>query len=102
MDKKELTEKIKSHLQVLCSEIGERRVGSEQNRKATDYARKVLEDFGWQTETTELSVIDWKTDGATLTCNGQSFEVFSSHYSLGCSAKGELVLLINIYCNGLG
>lgn len=96
MDKKELTEKIKSHLQVLCSEIGERRVGSEQNRKATDYARKVLEDFGWQTETTELSVIDWKTDGATLTCNGQSFEVFSSHYSLGCSAKGELLVIDTI------
>ena len=93
MDKKELTEKIKSHLRVLCSEIGERRVGSEENRKATDYAQKVLEDFGWQTETTELSVIDWTTDDATLTCGEKSFEVFSSHYSLGCSAKGQLLAI---------
>ncbi|MDL2239555.1 M28 family peptidase [Bacteroidales bacterium OttesenSCG-928-K03] len=96
MNKKILTEKIKLHLQVLCSEIGERRVGSKQNRKATDYAQKVLENFGWQTETTELSVIDWTTDGATLTCNGQSFEVFSSHYSFGCSAKGELLAIDTI------
>ncbi|WP_313381453.1 M28 family metallopeptidase [Proteiniphilum saccharofermentans] len=91
MDKKVLTEKAKSHLHVLCSEIGERRVGSLENRKSTAYAKKVLEDLGWKTESTELSVIDWKTDGATLTCNGKTFEVFSSHYSLGCSAQGELI-----------
>jgi aminopeptidase YwaD len=96
MDKKGLTEKIKSHLQVLCSEIGERRVGSEENRKATDYAKKVLAESGWQIETTELSVIDWTTDGATLTCGEKSFEAFSSHYSLGCSAKGELLAIDTI------
>lgn len=32
MDKKALTEKAKLHLQVLCGEIGERRVGSEAKR----------------------------------------------------------------------
>lgn len=93
MDKKALTEKIKSHLQVLCSEIGERRVGSEENRKATAYAKKVFEESGWQTESTQLSVIDWKTEGTTLTCGDQSFEIFSSHYSLGCSVQGELVAI---------
>lgn len=61
MDKKVLSEKAKSHLQVLCSEIGERRVGSKENRMATAYAEKVLKGLGWETETTELSVIDWKT-----------------------------------------
>jgi aminopeptidase YwaD len=96
MDKIVLTEKIKSHLQTLCSEIGERRVGSEQNRKATAYAQKVLEEFGWQTETTELSVIDWATDGATLTSGKKSFDVFSAHYSLGCSEKGELLAIDTI------
>lgn len=93
MDKKALTEKIESHLKVLCSDIGERRVGSAGNRKATAYAKKVLKASGWQTESTELPVIDWKTDGATLTCGDQSFEVFSSHYSLGCSVQGELIVV---------
>lgn len=93
MDKKVLTEKVESHLQVLCSEIGERRVGSERNRKATAYAEKVMKESGWRTVTTQLPVIDWKTEGATLTCNGESFEVFSSHYSLGCSVVGELVAI---------
>jgi len=96
MDKKALTEKAKSHLHVLCSEIGERRVGSEENRKATAYAKKVMEESGWKTEATKLTVIDWKTDGATLICNGKSFEVFSSHYSLGCSVQGELIAVNTI------
>ena len=93
MNKKELTEKAKLHLWVLCFEIGERRVGSEANRKATAYVKKVLEESGWKTEATELSVIDWKTDGAILTYNGQLFEVFSSPYSLGCSLQGELIAI---------
>ena len=93
MKKKELTEKAASHLGVLCSDIGERRVGSEANRRATSYAEKVLKALGWETETTELSVIDWQTDGASLSCNGQAFEVFSSHYSLGCSVTGELAAI---------
>jgi aminopeptidase YwaD len=96
MDKKALTEKVKSHLHVLCSEIGERRVGSNGNRKATAYAKKVLKVSGWKADTTELSVIDWETEGATLTCNSQSFEVFPSHYSLGCCADGELIAVHSV------
>ncbi|HCC51439.1 MAG TPA: hypothetical protein DEQ30_04770, partial [Porphyromonadaceae bacterium] len=74
MNKNVLTEKAKSHLEILCTEIGERRVGSEENRRATAYAKKVLKEAGWQTEATGLPVIDWKTGGATLTCHGKSFE----------------------------
>ncbi len=87
---------IKRHLDVLCSEIGERRVGSEQNRRATDYAAQVLKKAGWRVEETELAVMDWKTEGATLRCGDEAFEVFSSHYSLGCDVRGELVAVSTI------
>lgn len=96
MEKAYIVERIKTHLQVLCNEIGERKVGSEKNRSATDYVGKKLKESGWQTESTELSVIDWTTEGATLTCGNKSFEVFSSHYSLGCSVKGELIAIDTI------
>ncbi|TAH60870.1 MAG: Zn-dependent exopeptidase M28 [Fermentimonas caenicola] len=96
MEKAYLVERIKTHLHVLCNEIGERRVGSEKNRLATDYAGKILKEYGWQTEANKLSVIDWKTEGAELTCGDKSFEVFSSHYSLGCSVKGELIAIDTI------
>lgn len=84
-------ENIKRHLEMLCSQIGERRVGSKENRMATDYALNVLVKAGWKTEATELAVIDWHTDGATLTCASEEFEVFPSQYSLGCDVQGELV-----------
>ena len=53
MDKEKLAKKSKSHLQVLCSEIGERRVGSESNRESTYYVENQLKEFGWQTERTD-------------------------------------------------
>ncbi len=95
-DKLYWVEKVKSHLHVICEEIGERRVGSEKNRDATDYADKTLNELGWETEVTELSVMDWMTEGATLTYGNESFEVFSSHYSLGCTVKGELIAIDTI------
>ena len=51
----------------------------------------MLKKTGWKTGVTELSVFDWTSDRASLTCNDKSFEVFSSHYSLGCSVQGELL-----------
>ncbi|MCD8261601.1 MAG: hypothetical protein LUD15_09030 [Bacteroides sp.] len=77
----------------MCSGIDERRVGSEANRKATRYAQRIIKECGWQTESTELPVIDWRTDGATLTCHGRSFNVFSSHYSPGCRVNGQLIAI---------
>lgn len=96
MNKQSVIQRAKTHLQVLCSEIGERRVGSEANRQSTAYAEKVLKQFGWHTETTKLSVIDWHTDGASLISRGKSFEVFSSHYSTGCSEEGELIAISTV------
>ncbi len=86
-----LHQRTKDHLNILCSEITDRRVGGEGNRKATEYLKKVFSGSGWETEETLLSVMDWRTDGATLSCGEKSFEIFSSLYSLGCSVKGELV-----------
>lgn len=96
MNKQSAAQQAKAHLQVLCSEIGERRVGSEANRQSTAYAEKVLKQLGWPAESTRLSVIDWHTDGATLTSGTRSFEVFSSHYSTGCSVEGELIAISTV------
>ena len=38
--------KAELHLHVLCSEIGERRVGSEANRKSTFYVESILKEAG--------------------------------------------------------
>lgn len=91
-----LLERIKLHLKVLCEDIGERPTGSVKNRKATNYAKKVLTKCGWKVAETEMQVIDWKTTSATLKCKKQVFDVFASPYSLGIATKGTLVAALNL------
>lgn len=85
-----------NHINVLCTEIPDRSVGSAGNRKATKYFRKILEQNGWEPESTLLNVMDWKTEGATLLSGDHTFEVFSSPYSNGCSEAGELVAVSSL------
>jgi len=96
MDKTKLAEEAKKHLQVLCNEIGERRVGSNANIRSTDYVKEVLKKEGWQTAETRLNVMDWESTGTTLTCNGESFEAESSHYSNGFKGKGILTVVSTV------
>ncbi len=96
MYRKIISEQAIEHLHMLCLNIPERRVGGSGNRQATQYVSDWFQKTGWKTEATLLQVMDWKTSGATLTCNGQSFEIFSSPYSLGCSVTGELVPVENL------
>ncbi|TVR39052.1 MAG: hypothetical protein EA394_09990 [Bacteroidia bacterium] len=71
-------------------------MGSKGNKLATGYFKNVLQQNQWETEESQLEVIDWKTAGASLQFNNQSFEVFSSPYSLGCSVEGELTAVDSI------
>jgi len=87
----ELYQKCVSDLKTLCNEIPERSVGSEGNRQATSYFEKELFSSGWQTEISELDVIDWEDGGAALQVADQSFNVLASPYSLGCSVQAPLV-----------
>lgn len=91
MDKPRLITTAQHHLHHLCNVIGERRVGSAGNRQATAYAEQIVKAAGWNAEITPLQVIDWQTEGTGLTCNGQSFIVFSSPYSKGCAEEGEWI-----------
>ncbi len=79
------------YLNKLCLEIPERPVGSEGNRQATRFFRDIVTSFGWEVDTTLFDAMDWKQNGATLTVENQSFQVFPSPYSIGCDFHGELI-----------
>lgn len=96
MDKISLAGEAKRHLHVLCNEIGERRVGGDANIKATDYLKEVLKNAGWKTTETQLDVMDWESAGTTLTCDGETFEAESSHYSNGFNGKGILTEISSV------
>lgn len=93
MDRAELLNQAEDHLHFLCTTVTDRRVGGEDNRKATTYVKMHFTAAGWEPEETLLSVTDWKSGGACLQCGKKSFEVFSSLYSLGCDAEGELIAI---------
>ncbi len=86
----------KEHLHYLCETISERHLGSQGNKQATEYFKNALQRNRWETEESILEVMDWKTDGASLQCGKQSFEVFSSPYSLGCYVEGEMIAIDSI------
>lgn len=86
----------KQHVSYMCQEISERRVGSEGNRKATNYFKDFVQQQGWIVEETELNVMDWSSKGANLRCENSDFTVESSPYSLGCKVEGELIAINTI------
>jgi aminopeptidase YwaD len=96
MNNETLRQAAISHINVLCTEIPDRSVGSEGNRLATRYFRQILEENEWEPESTLLQVMDWKSEGATLQSGEHTFEVFSSPYANGCSVEGELVAISSL------
>ena len=95
MKNDKLYQKCVSYLNTLCEEIADRSVGSEGNRRATSFFEKEFSSLGWQTESSELDVIDWEDGGATLQVMDQSFNVLVSPYSAGCSVEA---LLTGVSC----
>ncbi|MDD4118039.1 MAG: M28 family peptidase [Kiritimatiellae bacterium] len=86
-----LLSKCADFLHTLCVDIPGRNVGSEGNRRATRFFRDTVAAFGWQTESTELDVMNWSSDGALLQAGGRTFPARSSPYSRGCSVRAPLV-----------
>lgn len=58
-----LAEKASEHLDTLCSQIPNRRVGSEGNRLATAFFAETIETFGFEVERPEFSCMDWQGEG---------------------------------------
>lgn len=81
-----------AYLHTLCVDIPGRNVGGEGNRRATRFFQDTVSAFGWQTESTELDVMDWSNSGASLQVGDRPFPARPSPYSLGCSAQAPLVL----------
>ncbi len=96
MEAEKLYQKSVSYLKTLCEDINDRSVGSAGNRQATYFFNKEISSFGWNSEISELNVVDWEDGGATLQAEDIDFKVLVSPYSLGCNVKEELTSISNI------
>ncbi len=83
--------KCEEYINKLCVSIPERPVGSEGNRQATAFFQDVVEDFGWDVESTPFQAMDWKDGGAEFQVGKKNFEIFPSPYSKACSLESELI-----------
>ncbi|MEN6408471.1 MAG: M28 family peptidase [Anaerolineaceae bacterium] len=90
MDSDRLEQKCQTYLHTLCVDIVDRSVGSEGNRKATDYFERILKSLGWETESQAFDAVDWENGGASLGVDGESFAISPSPYSLGCRVEAPL------------
>ena len=84
------------YLHKLALEIPTRRTGSLGNQVATDFFASILASASFEIETPRFECIDWRQDGARLSVDNRSFDVFVSPYSLGCDVLAELVVVSTV------
>lgn len=77
----------------LCSAVPDRRPGSPGNAEATTHLARMLSRVGWPVERREFVCVDWRTEGGSLTVDGESIDVTPSPYGCGVSAVGPLRIL---------
>ena len=92
MKNTDLLQKASAYLDTLCLTIGERCVGSANNRRATDFFAHTVSALGFQTQCPVFDCMDWSQDGARLAAGSERFEVFVAPYTLGCDVDALLCM----------
>jgi aminopeptidase YwaD len=87
----EYLQKASSYLNTLCSVKPNRRLGSLGNRAATEFFAQTVQPWGYTIDTTPFTCLDFHSGESSLTCKGETFQVYVSPYSLGCDVTAELV-----------
>jgi aminopeptidase YwaD len=96
MDQRQYLQKANSYLDTLCSVKPNRRTGSPGNRAATDFFAATIEPLGYSIDTTPFDCLDYESGDSWLTCEGRSFDVHISPFSLGCDVTGEIVTVSTV------
>lgn len=91
-----LRRKAEKYLHTLCGVEPNRRTGSEGNRNASDYAAQILGQFGFRIDTTPFFCLDYIRGDAVFSSGSETFEIYSSPYSLGCNVTSEVVIASDI------
>jgi aminopeptidase YwaD len=74
----------------LTSVQPDRRPGSGGNDAAVDLVAGVLEDLGWQVQTSQFPVVCWEGDAGSLTLGGRTWRVHPSPYGLGWQGRAPV------------
>lgn len=91
-----LKTKAENYLMHLCIEIPTRRVGTVGNQAANAFLDETFSSFGFQVARQPFECIDWTQNGASLSSNGEQFEVLVGPFSPSCKLQAPLVVTSTI------
>jgi aminopeptidase YwaD len=83
--------RLQGHMEMLCTEIGERPTGSAGSREAEEYIRKILETLGYEVELQKFPTRTWTVQEAACRCGGETVPVVVNPYSPSCSTTAPAV-----------
>ena len=83
--------KTELYLKTLCGVKPNRRTGSAGNREATEFFANTIRPYGYVIDTAPFECLDYVRGETLLARGGDSFDVYTSPYSLGCDVTVELV-----------
>jgi len=96
MTNSSLKNQTETYLNHLCLEIPTRRVGTEGNQAANKFIADAFESFGFEVERQPIECIDWIEKGASLSLNGEQFQVFVGPFSPGCQIEAPLAVVSTV------
>ena len=91
-----LKTKAEKYLKYLCTDLPTRRVGSQGNREANEFLVEIFASCGFQIERQPFECIDWTGSSASLSLNGEQFQVQVSPFTPGCLAQAPLVVVSSV------
>lgn len=92
MDELWLAQKAQEYLETLCTQISNRRVGSEGNRLATAFFAETIKSFEFEVRCPEFECMDWQDEGGVVCVDGKTYLLHPSPYSLAIDAKAPLII----------
>lgn len=91
MKNQALKSKAENYLKYLCLGLPTRRVGTQGNRDANEFLAEKFASFGFAIERQPFDCIDWTKGTASLSINGEQFEVQVGPFTVGCQVRAPLV-----------
>ena len=84
------------YLKYLCNEIPSRRVGTQGNKDANEFLANAFASFGFEIERQPFDCIDWTQGEASLSINGEQFELQVGAFTVGCQTEAPLVVVSTV------
>ena len=91
-----LKTRAETYLKHLCLDIPTRRVGTQGNQESNEFLAEKFESFGFTVERQSFDCIDWTQGKASLSLNGQQFQVQVGAFSPSYRGQASLVVVSTV------